>query len=224
MPPRSDRRAAHERTDPRERPQRRSRYDDYEPLEPHVPIGNGSHHPISRVRYRGADESDDRTEYRTRRRVGFRTREKGANFSSLKVRGYAFFLGGAVFEGPWDFASANIASTFAAPGAKFQSKEKQANFGGMKVGGYAFFNDAVFEGPVNFGLAEIATALSANRAKFQNKETEANFGSMKVGGYAFFDDAVFEGPVTFVLAEIAGAFHATGQSLRTRKRKPTSTA
>jgi hypothetical protein len=69
VPPRSDRRAAHERTDPRERPQRRNRYDDYEPLEPHGPIGNGSHHPISRVRYRGADESDDRTEYRTRRRA-----------------------------------------------------------------------------------------------------------------------------------------------------------
>ena len=69
VPPRSDRRAAYERTDPRERPQRRSRYDDYEPLEPHGPIGNGSHHPISRVRYRGADESGDRTEYRTRRRA-----------------------------------------------------------------------------------------------------------------------------------------------------------
>jgi len=43
--------------------------DGYEPLEPHRPAGNGSHHPISRVRYRGADESEDRTEYRTRRRA-----------------------------------------------------------------------------------------------------------------------------------------------------------
>lgn len=82
MPP-SERRAARERAERSERerpprPQRRTRYDDwpgpaerdgYEPLEPHGPAGNGSHHPISRVRYRGADESEDRTEYRTRRRA-----------------------------------------------------------------------------------------------------------------------------------------------------------
>lgn len=81
MPP-SERRAAHERTERRERdrerpqrPQRRSRYDgwsgsdDYEPLEPHGPSGNGSYHPVSRVRYRGADESADGPEYRTRRRA-----------------------------------------------------------------------------------------------------------------------------------------------------------
>src|SRR5258707_15086935 len=95
-----------------------------------------------------------------------------ANFSSLKVRGYPFFLSGAVFEGPADFGSVNIASIFATPGAKFQNKEKQANFGGMKVGGYAFFNDAVFEGPVNFNYADFAclvlakTAMLKNTAKF----------------------------------------------------------
>jgi hypothetical protein len=149
----------------------------------------------------------------------FQNKEKGANFSSIKIRGYAFFLGGAVFEGAANFASANIASTFAAPGAKFQNKEKEANFGGMKVGGYAFFNDAVFEGPVNFALAEIATALSANEAKFQNKETEANFSSMKVGGYTFFNDAVFEGPVNFVLAEIAGAFNANEAQFRNKEKE-----
>lgn len=80
VPP-SERRAPYDRAERREReypprPQRR-RYDgwsgsaerdDYEPLEPHRPPGSGSHHPISRVRYRGADEADDRTEYRTRRR------------------------------------------------------------------------------------------------------------------------------------------------------------
>jgi hypothetical protein len=78
VPPRSDRRDPRERDRDRDRdgeraqrpqrPQRRSRYDDYEPLEPHSPTGNVSHHPISRVRYRGADESE-RTEYRTRRRA-----------------------------------------------------------------------------------------------------------------------------------------------------------
>jgi hypothetical protein len=42
--------------------------DDY-PREPHVGNGNGTHHPISRVRYRGdADDSDNRAEYRTRPR------------------------------------------------------------------------------------------------------------------------------------------------------------
>jgi hypothetical protein len=56
-----------------ERPERRRRLDDYgtdfEPLEPHI-NGNGSstHHPVSRVRYRGADDGDNRTEYRTRPR------------------------------------------------------------------------------------------------------------------------------------------------------------
>lgn len=50
-----------------QRSQRRSRYDDYEPLEPHRPGGGSTHHPVSRVRYRGADESDERSEYRSRR-------------------------------------------------------------------------------------------------------------------------------------------------------------
>ncbi len=61
-PPPVDRRAAYER------PERRRRYDDYEPREPHTRNGNGTHHPISRVRYRGADDNDDRANYRTRRR------------------------------------------------------------------------------------------------------------------------------------------------------------
>lgn len=59
-----------ERQDP---PPRRGRYqgydgyDGYEPMEPHGGNGNGTHHPVSRVRYRGANEADDRVEYRTRR-------------------------------------------------------------------------------------------------------------------------------------------------------------
>jgi hypothetical protein len=62
VPP-TDRRTASER------PERRRRLDDYQPLEPHGANGNGTHHPISRVRYRGgADESDQRAEYRTRPR------------------------------------------------------------------------------------------------------------------------------------------------------------
>jgi hypothetical protein len=61
--PPSDRRSTYERP---ERPERRRRYDDYEPLEPHS-NGNGSssHHPVSRVRYRGADDGDERAEYRS---------------------------------------------------------------------------------------------------------------------------------------------------------------
>jgi hypothetical protein len=62
-----------------ERPERRRRYDDYPPLEPHAGNGNGNgnghgngsgtHHPVSRVRYRGADESDRRAENRSRPRA-----------------------------------------------------------------------------------------------------------------------------------------------------------
>ncbi|HEX2286914.1 MAG TPA: DUF6542 domain-containing protein [Mycobacterium sp.] len=51
-----------------ERPERRRQIDDYEPLEPHGRNGNGTHHPVSRVRYRGAPDSEDRAEYRSPRR------------------------------------------------------------------------------------------------------------------------------------------------------------
>ena len=62
VPP-ADRRASYERKE------RRRRYDDYQPREPHVSNGNGTHHPVSRVRYRGGGEdSDDRAEYRSRPR------------------------------------------------------------------------------------------------------------------------------------------------------------
>ncbi|SEH68079.1 hypothetical protein SAMN04489835_2812 [Mycolicibacterium rutilum] len=59
-----------------DRSERRRRLDDYQPREPHSSNGNGSgngsgtHHPVSRVRYRG-EENDDRAEYRTRRRGGW---------------------------------------------------------------------------------------------------------------------------------------------------------
>jgi hypothetical protein len=63
-----------------ERPQRRRRFDDYQPFEdpfdapfepPFEPRTNGhpgrsSHHPVSRVRYRGGEDEDHRSEYRTR--------------------------------------------------------------------------------------------------------------------------------------------------------------
>lgn len=59
-----DRGDAYERPRPqRERPQR-PRYDDY---EPYGSDGPSSHHPVSRVRYRG-EESGERAEYRSRRR------------------------------------------------------------------------------------------------------------------------------------------------------------
>jgi len=69
VPP-GDRRAAYER------PERRRRLDDYQPLEPPGSNGNGTHHPVSRVRYRGdADENDDHAKHRTRPRSALNSRE-----------------------------------------------------------------------------------------------------------------------------------------------------
>jgi hypothetical protein len=59
-PPPADRRAGYER---------RRRIED-EPLPPPRRSSNGTHHPISQVRYRGVEEGDDRAaEYRPRRRT-----------------------------------------------------------------------------------------------------------------------------------------------------------
>ena len=70
QPPPNDRRS------PYQRPDRHSRFDGFEPFEPHGTSGsngsgslNGTHHPISRVRYRGADDGDQRPEYRSRPRT-----------------------------------------------------------------------------------------------------------------------------------------------------------
>jgi len=82
-----DARGAYERPERRERPrpaERSDRYDSYEQPErrrrptahdPYVPPeprptngANGTHHPVSRVRYRGADDGESRTEHRTRPR------------------------------------------------------------------------------------------------------------------------------------------------------------
>jgi hypothetical protein len=68
LPPR-ERRSSYDRQERRpERPRRLDDYEPYEPLEPHTRngngTGNGTHHPVSRVRYRGADE-DDQREYRS---------------------------------------------------------------------------------------------------------------------------------------------------------------
>lgn len=64
-----------ERPESFERPERRRpRSTDYEPYEPYEPpvtrssAGTGTHHPISRVRYRGSEDEDSRTEHRTRPR------------------------------------------------------------------------------------------------------------------------------------------------------------
>jgi hypothetical protein len=66
-PPPSERRSSYQR------PDRHSRFDGFEPFEPHGTNGtngngsNGSsHHPISRVRYRGADDGEQRSQYRAR--------------------------------------------------------------------------------------------------------------------------------------------------------------
>jgi hypothetical protein len=63
-----------ERRSPYKRPDRHSRFDGFEPFEPHGTNGNGSngngtHHPVSRVRYRGADDGEQRTQYRARPRA-----------------------------------------------------------------------------------------------------------------------------------------------------------
>jgi hypothetical protein len=73
-----------ERLSSYERPQRRRRFDDYEPFEdPFEPPfesrtnghpGRSSHHPVSRVRYRGGEDEDHRSEYRTRPRPTSRGR------------------------------------------------------------------------------------------------------------------------------------------------------
>lgn len=60
MPP-PERRAGYER------PERRRRFDDDQPPLSHGSNGNGTHHPVSRVRYRDGEEGDDRAPRRTPR-------------------------------------------------------------------------------------------------------------------------------------------------------------
>ncbi len=61
-----------ERTERPERPQRRPRPADYESYEPpstsRTNGSSGTHHPVSRVRYRGADDSESRTEHHSKPR------------------------------------------------------------------------------------------------------------------------------------------------------------
>jgi hypothetical protein len=60
---------AERRTSSYDRSERRRLYDDYPPRDSHVSKGNGTHHPISRVRYRGGDDaSDNRADHRPRPR------------------------------------------------------------------------------------------------------------------------------------------------------------
>jgi hypothetical protein len=63
-PPPSERRSS-----AYERPERRRRADDYQPRESLSSNGNGTHHPVSNVRYRRERDGDDAPEYRTRRRT-----------------------------------------------------------------------------------------------------------------------------------------------------------
>jgi hypothetical protein len=67
-PQRRERPEGYERS---ERQERRRRSVDYEPHEPpstRRTNGTGTHHPVSRVRYRGSDDDDSRTEHRSRPR------------------------------------------------------------------------------------------------------------------------------------------------------------
>jgi hypothetical protein len=66
----------------RERPQRpRRRFDDYQPFEdsfdPPTGSGRSTHHPVSRVRYRGSDDEDHLVEHRTRPRPSKRAATRG---------------------------------------------------------------------------------------------------------------------------------------------------
>ena len=72
QPPPSERRARYQR------PDRHSRFDGFEPFEPHGTNGsngngngslNGTHHPVSRVRYRGADDGEQHAQHRSRPRT-----------------------------------------------------------------------------------------------------------------------------------------------------------
>jgi hypothetical protein len=70
QPPPSEQRSSYQRSD------RHSRFDGFEPFEPpptNGSNGNGSngssHHPISRVRYRGADDGEQRPQYRAQPRA-----------------------------------------------------------------------------------------------------------------------------------------------------------
>ena len=62
-PPAADRRTGSER------PERRRRFDEGDPPLAHGTNGNGTHHPISRVRYRGEDNGEEPSDYRPRRRT-----------------------------------------------------------------------------------------------------------------------------------------------------------
>jgi hypothetical protein len=52
-----------------ERPERRRRLDDGAPPREQASNGNGTHHPVSRVRYRGEDNGEEPADYRPRRRA-----------------------------------------------------------------------------------------------------------------------------------------------------------
>ncbi|ORA37040.1 DUF6542 domain-containing protein [Mycobacterium aquaticum] len=84
-PPERHSAAAHDRQP------RRRRFDDYQPFEDPFEAprnGNGSsngrptHHPVSRVRYRGAEDEDDRHEYRSRPRSSTRGRDNTWEYDS----------------------------------------------------------------------------------------------------------------------------------------------
>lgn len=62
------RRAAPERRSGYERPERRRRYDNDLPPLSYGGNGSGTHHPVSRVRYRGGEDGEDYDQYRAPRR------------------------------------------------------------------------------------------------------------------------------------------------------------
>jgi hypothetical protein len=74
-PTRRERPERYEHPERYERPERRHRMPDYPAYDPYEPMptngagaGNPTHHPVSRVRYRGSDDEESRVEHRTRPR------------------------------------------------------------------------------------------------------------------------------------------------------------
>ena len=142
-----------------------------------------------------------------------------SRFGTLKVDHSADF-NNAVFWGPVNFTLANIASNFAASGARFESTEKEATFNSLQVGYSAHFNNAVFGGQVDFTLANIASNFEARGARFESTEKEATFNSLKVGHSAHFDKAVFLGPVDFGSVTIGSDFNADEAHFEYTKKGP----
>ena len=111
---------------------------------------------------------------------------------------------GSTFQGPVNFAGADIERQFNAKEAKFLNEEETAQLYGLKVGKIASFEGAVFKGPVDLSGADIGQAFNANKAKFLKENEKIKLHDMKVGQAGFFYNVIFEGPVDLRYSNIQG--------------------